>query len=130
MHAHKRIRNTASRNGIQFHSLFVVPWVDWFIRKYQRRLRCAGEESRLHLIEKNSHDEADPDTLSASLPSSRRQLITRSASVLAVASWGAASADLAFAKVPSGFNPLKDVPDNYAFLYPFGWSEVQVKPGG
>ena len=33
----------------------------------------------------------------------------------------------AFAKTPSGFTVKKDLQDGYEFLYPFGWTEVEVQ---
>mmetsp|Transcript_12370 Transcript_12370/g.45130 ORF Transcript_12370/g.45130 Transcript_12370/m.45130 type:complete len:237 (+) Transcript_12370:44-754(+) len=52
-----------------------------------------------------------------------RRTLAASLGLAPLASSGAALA----AGVPAGFIPVKDVQDNYAFLYPFGWQEIRIE---
>jgi hypothetical protein len=57
----------------------------------------------------------------------RRQVLAATAATLAAAgSFSSPAAVLAAGGIPSGFTAVQDQPDNYAFLYPFGWQEVSI----
>jgi len=59
--------------------------------------------------------------------STRRQVLAATAATLAAAgSFNSPAAVLAAGGIPSGFTGVQDQPDNYAFLYPFGWQEVSI----
>jgi len=58
----------------------------------------------------------------SSADASRRSIMLGTAAASLVATTPLAS----LAAIPSGFNPVQDLQDNYEFLYPFGWQEVGV----